>query len=77
MKYAIKLMGEMRWPANAITLITVHDDVGLQHVKFAKTVRFDMIMLGSIGRNAIANLLLGSVAQRVMAAADRPVLVVK
>lgn len=77
MKYAIKLMGEMRSPANAITLITVHDDVGLQHVKFAKTGRFDMIMLGSKGRNAIANLLLGSVAQRVMAAADRPVLVVK
>lgn len=125
-KYAIKLVGEMRSPANAITLITVHDDVGLQHarayvgkeavadylrdvsekelrtarklldtanikhnmviqtghvaleiVKFAKTGRFDMIMLGSKGRNAIADLLLGSVAQRVMATADRPVLVVK
>jgi nucleotide-binding universal stress UspA family protein len=125
-KYAIKLVGALRSPANVITLITVHDDVGLQHarayvgkeavadylrevsekelktarklldaagvkhdmviqtghvalaiVKFAKAGRFDMIVLGSKGRNAIVDLLLGSVAQRVMATADRPVLVVK
>ena len=125
-KYAIKLAGELRSRANTVTLITVHDDVGLQHarayvgkeavadylrdvsekelkssrklldatnikhdmaiqtghvaleiVKFAKDGRFDMIVLGSKGRNAIADLLLGSVAQRVMATADKPVLVVK
>ena len=125
-KYAIKLVGALRSPTKTITLITVHDDVGLRHakayvgsgavadylrevsdkdlkparklldtagvkhdmaiktghvapeiVKFAKAGRFDLIVLGSKGRNAIADLLLGSVAQRVMATADRPVLIVK
>lgn len=125
-KYAIQLVGALRSNNNSITLITVHDDVGLQHarayvgkeavadylrdisekelkparklldaagikhdmviqtghvaaeiVRFAKSGRFDMVVMGSKGRGAIADLLLGSVAQRVTATADRPVLVVK
>lgn len=36
-----------------------------------------MIVLGSKGRSAIADLLLGSVAQRVLATAKQPVVVVK
>lgn len=125
-KYAIKLVGELKSPANVITLITVHDDAGLRHarayvgkeavtdylrdlsekelktarklldaagvqhnmviqtghvapeiVKFAKAGRFDLVVLGSKGRTAIADLLIGSVAQRVMASSERPVLIVK
>ncbi len=38
---------------------------------------FDMIVLGSKGRGALADLLLGSVAQRVLANAKQPVLIVK
>lgn len=38
---------------------------------------FDMIVLGSKGRGALADLLLGSVAQRVLANAKQPVVIVK
>ena len=125
-KYAIKLVGQLRDLNNTITLISVHDDVGLRHArayvggeavadylrqasekelkaaralldaaaiqhsmviatghialeitKLAKSGRFDLVVMGSKGRNAVADLLLGSVAQRVIATADRPVLIVK
>ncbi|CKU47402.1 Universal stress protein family [Mycobacterium tuberculosis] len=36
-----------------------------------------MIVLGSKGRGALADLLLGSVAQRVVANAKQPVVIVK
>lgn len=39
--------------------------------------KFDLIVLGSKGRSAVADLLLGSVAQRVLATALQPVLLVK
>lgn len=39
--------------------------------------KFDLVVLGSKGRGAIADLLIGSVAQRVLAAARQPVLLVK
>ncbi|KNY09491.1 universal stress protein UspA [Achromobacter piechaudii] len=43
----------------------------------AKKGKFDLVVLGSKGRGAIADLLIGSVAQRVLAAAQQPVLLVK
>jgi len=46
-------------------------------VACAKAGKFDLIVLGSKGRGAIADLLLGSVAQRVLATAAGPVLLVK
>lgn len=125
-KYAIKLMRSLSSTSNVITLISVHDDVGLRHaktvvghgavadylrelsekeirsarklldsagvkhdmevrtghvaqeiVRCAKAGRFDLIALGAKGRGAIADLLLGSVAQRVLAMADMPVVLVK
>ena len=125
-KYAVKLLRSLSSASNSITLISVHDDVGLQHaksfvgkdavadylrersekemkpacklldsagvkhdmevrtghiaqeiVRCAKTGKFDLIALGSKGRNAIADLLLGSVAQRVLAVAETPVVLVK
>jgi nucleotide-binding universal stress UspA family protein len=39
--------------------------------------KFDMIVLGSKGRSAIADMLLGSVAQRVLTQAKQPVVLVK
>jgi len=126
LKYAINLVAALRSPANSITLISVHDDVGLRHAKayvggeavadylraisekelktarslldkaaishdmviktghvaveitqLAKAGRYDMIAMGSKGRSAITDLLLGSVAQRVVTTADRPVLIIK
>jgi nucleotide-binding universal stress UspA family protein len=125
-KYAIKLLGALSSTSNAITLVSVHDDVGLRHaksfvgkgavadylrevsekdmkparklldsagvmhdmevrtghvaqeiVRCAKAGKFDLIALGAKGRGAIADLLLGSVAQRVLAMADVPVVLVK
>jgi nucleotide-binding universal stress UspA family protein len=46
-------------------------------VRCAKSGNFDLIALGAKGRGAIADLLLGSVAQRVLAMADLPVVLVK
>ncbi len=39
--------------------------------------KYDMIVLGSKGRGAIADILLGSVAQRVLAQAKQPVVLIK
>jgi nucleotide-binding universal stress UspA family protein len=126
LKYAIGLVGQWRAEAPAVTIISVHDDVGLVHAKslvggtavadylrelserelrtarrllraagvehevairtghvapeivgFANAGRFDLIVLGAKGRRPIADLLLGSVAQRVLATARQPVLLVK
>ena len=38
---------------------------------------FDLVVMGSKGRSGLADLLLGSVAQRVMAPCTKPVLLVK
>ncbi len=125
-KYAVKLLRSLSSTSNAITLISVHDDVGLRHakafvgkeavadylrelsenelkparklldsagikhdmevrtghvareiVRCAKTGKFDLIALGAKGRGAIADLLLGSVAQRVLTMAEMPVVLVK
>ena len=50
-------------PANAI-------------VKYAEEQQADLIVIGSHGRGAVSRLLLGSVAERVLHLAGRPVLVV-
>jgi nucleotide-binding universal stress UspA family protein len=52
-------------------------NVSREIVSFADKGKYDMIVLGSKGRGAIADLLLGSVAQRVLAHASQPVLLVK
>ncbi|MBA4178113.1 MAG: universal stress protein [Leptothrix sp. (in: Bacteria)] len=51
--------------------------VSREIVDCAKSGRFDLIVMGAKGRAAIADLLLGSVAQRVLATAETPVLLVK
>lgn len=46
-------------------------------INCAEAGQFDLIVMGAKGRGAMADLLLGSVAQRVLAAAKPPVLLVK
>jgi len=48
-----------------------------QIVRFAKSKRADLIVLGTHGRSGLAKLLLGSVAGRVVASATCPVLTVR
>jgi hypothetical protein len=75
---------------NGIERTITLKDTGIEHdveirtghvsqeiVDFAQKNHFDLIVLGSKGRSAIADLLLGSVAQRVLATAVQPVLLVK
>lgn len=45
-------------------------------LKLAKKENVDLIIMGSRGHGALASLLMGSVAQKVMAHADRPVMIV-
>ena len=125
-RYAAKFVGQLSSASSSITLVSVHDDVGLRHAKSyvgrdavadylrelsekelktarkvldstgvkhdmeirtghiaqeivgcAKSGRFDLIILGAKGRGALADILLGSVAQRVLATSEIPVLLVK
>lgn len=46
-------------------------------VRFADGGGYDMIVLGSKGRSGIADLLIGSIARRVLSTARQPVLLVK
>ena len=125
-EYAVKFVRLLRSATNPITLISVHDDIGLRSAKSfvgsakvadylremsekelkparklldaagvkhnmiirtgrvaqeivacANEGKFDLIVMGSKGRSAIADLLIGSVAQRVLATAKQPVVLVK
>jgi nucleotide-binding universal stress UspA family protein len=51
--------------------------VAQEIVQLADSERFDLIVMGNKGRSALRDLLIGSVAQRVLAQAKTPVLLVK
>lgn len=51
--------------------------VAQEIVNCASHGKFDLIVLGAKGRGALADLLIGSVAQRVLAMAKQPVTLVK
>ena len=51
--------------------------VAQEIVDCAKAGKFDLIVMGAKGRSALADLLLGSVAQRVLSTAQVPVLLVR
>lgn len=125
-EYAVGFVRRLRSATNTITLISVHDDIGLRSAKAfvgsakvadylrelsekelkparrvldttgvkhnivirtghvareivacANAGKYDMIVMGAKGRSAIADLLLGSVSQRVLATAKQPVVLVK
>lgn len=124
-KYAINLVGKLD-ETSSVTLISVHDDVALNHARrfvgkravdeylrelsdadlaearkaldkagikhdmiirvgrvaaeinaAAEQGKFDLLLLGSKGRSALKDLLLGSVARRIVETAKVPVLLVK
>lgn len=45
--------------------------------EYADTLKFDLVVMGSHGRGALAGLVMGSVATRVIAACKTPVLLVR
>lgn len=125
-KFAIEQVKSNSAKNNSITLVSVHDDVGLRHAKsfvgsdaindylrelsdkelkpavkllddagvkhsmviktghvaeeigkLAQKEKFDMVVLGAKGRSAIIDLLIGSVAQRVIATVKQPIVLIK
>jgi len=51
--------------------------VSQEIVALADGEKFDLVVLGSKGRGALADLLIGSVAQRVLTTAKLPVTIIK
>lgn len=50
---------------------------GVEIAKFAAAGKFDMLIMGSHGHGALANLVMGSVATKVLANCSTPVLLVR
>jgi nucleotide-binding universal stress UspA family protein len=124
-KYVAKLSAELKSKC-VVTLINVHDDVGLNHVKqfVAKSVvddylrevsekelkpaqkaldvagikytivikrgnisqeiidlankeKMDLIVMGSKGRSSFVDMIMGSIAQKIVAGAKQPVVLIK
>ena len=74
LKPARKLLDD-RGIAHDAEIRTGH--VAQEIVDCASKGKFDLIVLGAKGRGAFADLLMGSVAQRVLAVAKQPVVLVK
>lgn len=55
----------------------MNGDIGYSIIKYAKENEFDMIIIGSRGRNTIKNMLFGSVTNSVLQSSKIPTLVVK
>lgn len=56
---------------------TVVDDAAPAIIKAAKAGKFDLVVMGSHGRTALAGMFLGSVAQKVLSQSAVPVLIVR
>ena len=61
----------------AHVVLETSDNVADAIVDYAKSANIDLIVIGTHGRGAMAQLLVGSVAERVVRTAQCPVLTVK
>jgi len=74
LKPAMKALDTLGVKHNMVMLI---GNASQEIVAEGQRGKYDMIVLGSKGRSAIADMLLGSVAQRVLTQAKQPVVLVK
>lgn len=74
LKSAMKVLNEQGIKHDMVMLV---GNVSQEIVAQGQKGKYDMIVLGSKGRSAIADMLLGSVAQRVLTQAKQPVVLVK
>jgi len=74
LKPAMKALSDLGVKHDMVMLI---GNAAQEIVALGQKGKFDMIVLGSKGRSAIADMLLGSVAQRVLTQAKQPVVLVK
>ena len=63
-----------KWP---IRFETVHGEAGAAIACYAEQEKFDLIVMGSHGRTALANVVAGSVATSVLARCKTPVLLIR
>ncbi len=73
-KVARARLGKLRVPFSEKYLA---GDPGPSIAKFATRGKFDMVVMGSHGRGAVRSLILGSVAEKVVALCRVPVLIVR
>jgi nucleotide-binding universal stress UspA family protein len=71
------LSDEDRTELGAIPVLRTSGSPALTIVNYARDVHADLIIMGTHGRGAMAHLLMGSVAERVVRTAPCPVLTVK
>ena len=72
-----RLTAEDRTDLHASAVIEVSDDTAETIVTYARTEQIDLIVLGTHGRSAVSQLLVGSVAELVVRLAPCPVLTVR
>ena len=68
---------EDRTVLGATAVVRISTSPALAIVDYAREVRVDLIIMGTHGRGAMAQLLMGSVAERVVRTAPCPVLTVR
>jgi nucleotide-binding universal stress UspA family protein len=68
---------EDRQELRARTTVVTHNSPAVAIVDYAKQHAIDLIVLGTHGRGAVAHMLLGNVAERVVRIAPCPVLTVR
>jgi nucleotide-binding universal stress UspA family protein len=74
LKSAMKVLNDQGIKHDMVMLV---GNVSQEIVAQGQKGKYDMIVLGSKGRSALADMLLGSVAQRVLTQAKQPVVLVK
>jgi universal stress protein A len=72
-----RLTGDDRAALHANAVLETSDNPAEEIVKYAGTHDIDLIVMGTHGRGAIAQLLVGSVAEKVVRTAPCPVLTVR
>jgi nucleotide-binding universal stress UspA family protein len=74
---ADRITDEDRGALRAVVTLETSDNPAQEIVKYARGHNVDLIVMGTHGRSAIAQLLMGSVAEKVVRTAPCPVLTVR
>jgi nucleotide-binding universal stress UspA family protein len=72
-----RLTAADRTALHAVGMLEVSDSPAEEIVRYARTHQIDLIVMGTHGRGAMAQLLVGSVAERVVRTAPCPVLTLR
>jgi nucleotide-binding universal stress UspA family protein len=72
-----RLTDDDRAALHAAAVLEISDNPAEEIVKYAKAYAIDLVVMGTHGRSTMAQLLVGSVAERVVRTAPCPVLTVR